>query len=86
MQSEGVDDPEGTCDTVRRDWIALLAPVVEDVECGVPEGVSTVTVEGTAGGVELRRVYGACTSQAVGRWEELLGTPASRLAACRSPS
>jgi hypothetical protein len=72
-QSEGIEDPEAVCAIVERDWIALLAPVVGDVDCGGPAGISTVTVEGTVGGVELRRVYGACTSQTVGRWEELLG-------------
>jgi hypothetical protein len=71
--SEGVDDPEAVCGALERDWIALLAPPVADVVCGGPMGVSTVSIEGTAGGVALTREYGTCTSQTVGRWEELMG-------------
>ena len=64
---------DSVCATIERDWISLLAPVVGDTTCGGPIGVSTVSIEGTAGGVDLERVYGNCTSQTVGLWENLLG-------------
>jgi hypothetical protein len=71
--SEDVEDPEEACHVVERDWISLLAPVVGDTVCGGPVGVSSVFIDGTAGGVDVSRVYGTCTSQTVGRWEELMG-------------
>ncbi len=60
------------CDAVIRDRYALLQPLVSDTTCAGGPAVSSVTIEGTLGGVAIDTGYGNCTGGAAERWIDTL--------------
>jgi hypothetical protein len=71
-------DERQACTSFRGDWVRLLPPVVEGVECGGPAGLDEVEIQGTVEGIPVRRAYSGCYGNTVLHWERILGVPANR--------